>query len=197
MNKINQKDQIYKKIMEKIASDGWQMLDFESLSKEFDFDVLTKNGGVTNKMDLLVAFSEFVDASVKQLFDDDLKDGEISVRERLLEALLIRFDVLAPYKVGIVELIKTFPNSPNFVFTGANSLRLSMEATLAAIGLESNGVSRVIRVKGLSMVFLSAMCTWSRDDSEDLSATTRVLDKRLKNVEELMLNFGLTNSKMD
>ena len=195
MNKINQKDQIYKKIMEKIASDGWQMLDFESLSKEFDFDVLTKNGGVTNKMDLLVAFSEFVDASVKQLFDDDLKDGEISVRERLLEALLIRFDVLAPYKVGIVELIKTFPNSPNFVFTGANSLRLSMEATLAAIGLESNGVSRVIRVKGLSMVFLSAMCTWSRDDSEDLSATTRVLDKRLKNVEELMLNFGLTNSK--
>ena len=75
MNKINQKDQIYKKIMEKIASDGWQMLDFESLSKEFDFDVLTKNGGVTNKMDLLVAFSEFVDASVKQLFDDDLKDG--------------------------------------------------------------------------------------------------------------------------
>ena len=197
MNKINQKDQIYKKIMEKIASDGWQMLDFESLSKEFDFDVLTKNGGVTNKMDLLVSFSEFVDASVKQLFDDDLKDGEISVRERLLEALLIRFDVLAPYKVGIVELMKTFPNSPNFVFTGANSLRLSMEATLAAIGLESNGISRVIRVKGLSMVFLSAICTWSRDDSEDLSATTRVLDKRLKNVEELMLNFGLTNSKMD
>ena len=181
--------------MEKISSDGWQMLDFESLSKEFDFDVLTKNGGVTNKMDLLVSFSEFVDASVKQLFDDDLKDGEISVRERLLEALLIRFDVLAPYKVGIVELMKTFPNSPNFVFTGANSLRLSMEATLAAIGLESNGISRVIRVKGLSMVFLSAICTWSRDDSEDLSATTRVLDKRLKNVEELMLNFGLTNSK--
>ena len=195
MNKINQKDQIYKKIMEKIASDGWQMLDFESLSKEFDFDVLTKNGGVTNKMDLLVAFAEFVDASVKQLFDDDLKDSEISVRERLLEALLIRFDVLAPYKVGIVELMKTFPNSPNFVFTGANSLRLSMEATLAAIGLESNGISGVIRVKGLSMVFLSAICTWSRDDSEDLSATTRVLDKRLKNVEELMLNFGLTNSK--
>ena len=195
MNKINQKDQIYKKIMEKIASDGWQMLDFESLSKEFDFDVLTKNAGVTNKMDLLVAFAEFVDASVKQLFDDDLKDGEISVRERLLEALLIRFDVLAPYKVGIVELMKTFPNSPNFVFTGANSLRLSMEATLAAIGLESNGISGVIRVKGLSMVFLSAICTWSRDDSEDLSATTRVLDKRLKNVEELMLNFGLTNSK--
>jgi len=195
MNKINQKDQIYKKIMEKIASDGWQMLDFESLSKEFDFDVLTKNAGVTNKMDLLVAFAEFVDASVKQLFDDDLKDSEISVRERLLEALLIRFDVLAPYKVGIVELMKTFPNSPNFVFTGANSLRLSMEATLAAIGLESNGISGVIRVKGLGMVFLSAICTWSRDDSEDLSATTRVLDKRLKNVEELMLNFGLTNSK--
>ena len=195
MNKINQKDQIYKKIMEKIASDGWQMLDFESLSKEFDFDVLTKNAGVTNKMDLLVAFAEFVDASVKQLFDDDLKDSEISVRERLLEALLIRFDVLAPYKVGIVELMKTFPNSPNIVFTGANSLRLSMEATLAAIGLESNGISGVIRVKGLGMVFLSAICTWSRDDSEDLSATTRVLDKRLKNVEELMLNFGLTNSK--
>jgi hypothetical protein len=195
MAKINQEDQIYKKIMEKIASDGWHSLDFEGLSREFDFDVLTKNGGARNKMDLLVAFSEFVDASVKQLFDDDLKDGEIPVREKLLEALLIRFDVLAPYKVGIVELMKTLPNSPNFVLTGANSLRLSMEATLAAIGLESNGVKRVIRVKGLSMVFLSAIFTWSKDDSEDLSATTRVLDKRLKNAEELMLNFGLPNLK--
>ena len=68
-----------------------------------------------------------------------------------------------------------------------------MEATLVAIGLESNGVKRIIRVKGLSMIFLSAIFTWSRDDSEDLSATTRVLDKRLKNAEELMLNFGLTN----
>jgi hypothetical protein len=45
------------------------------------------------------------------------------------------------------------------------------------------------------MVFLSAIFTWSKDDSEDLSATTRVLDKRLKNAEELMLNFGLTNLK--
>lgn len=45
MTKINQEDQIYKKIMEKIASDGWHLLDFEGLSKEFDFDVLTKNGG--------------------------------------------------------------------------------------------------------------------------------------------------------
>ena len=196
MTKINQEHLVYKNLMEKIASDGWQSIDPENLSQECDFDVLNVTGGLRNKVDLLVAFSKFIDATVAQAIDADLKDDQIPVRERLLEALLIRFEILAPYKAGIIKLMKALPNNPNFVLIGSKSLKLSMEATLAAVGLESRGIQGTIKVQGLCVIFLSGVCTWSKDNSEDLSATTRTLDERLKQAETIILDLGLTDLKI-
>ena len=196
MTKINQEGLIYKNLMEKIASDGWQSIDLENLSQECDFDVLNVTSGLRNKVDLLVAFSEFIDTTVAQSIDADLKDDQIPLRERLLEALLIRFEILAPYKAGIIQLMKTLSNNPNFVVIGSKFLKLSMEATLAAVGLESKGIQGTIRVKGLCVIFLSGVCTWSKDNSEDLSATTRVLDERLKQTESIISDLGLIDLKI-
>ena len=196
MTKINQEHLIYLNLMEKIASDSWQSMDIENFAKECDFDVLKITGGHRNKVDLLVAFSEFIDTRFAQSIDADLKDDQIPLRERLLEALLIRFEILAPYKPGIIKLMKALPNNPNFVLIGSKSLKLSMEATLAAVGLESRGIQGTIRVKGLCVIFLSGVCTWSKDNSEDLSATTRTLDERLKQAENIILGLGLTDLKI-
>ena len=196
MTKIYQEDLIYKNVFKKIASDSWQSIDLESLSQECDFDVLNVTGGIRNKVDLLVAFSAFIDMTVHQSIDADLKDDQIPVRERLLEALLIRFEALAPYKAGVIKLMKTFLHNPSFVVIGSKSLKLSMEATLAAVGLEAKGIQGAIRVKGMCMIFMSGVCTWSKDNSEDLSATTRILDERLKQTENIISNLGLIDLKM-
>ena len=196
MIKINQEDLIFENLFSKIASDGWQSIDLENLSHEFDFGVLDVTGGIRNKVDLLVAFSAFIDMTVHQSIDADLKDDQIPVRERLLEALLIRFEALAPYKAGVIKLMKTFLHNPSFVVIGSKSLKLSMEATLAAVGLEAKGIQGAIRVKGMCMIFMSGVCTWSKDNSEDLSATTRILDERLKQTENIISNLGLIDLKM-
>tara|TARA_X000000950_G_scaffold225532_1_gene272008 strand:- start:448 stop:1041 length:594 start_codon:yes stop_codon:yes gene_type:complete len=196
MAKINQQDLIFKDIFGKIASDGWQSIDLEKLSHECDFDVLNVTGGIRNKIDLLVAFSAFIDTTVNQSIDVDLKDDQIPIRERLLEALLIRFEALAPYKAGVTKLMKTFPPNPTFVVIGSKSLKLSMEATLTAVGLEAKGIQGAIRVKGLCMIFMSGVCAWAKDNSEDLSATTRILDERLKQTENIISNLGLIDLKM-
>ena len=196
MAKINQEDLIFKDIFGKIASDGWQSIDLEKLSHECDFDVLNVTGGFRNKIDLLVAFSAFIDTTVNQSIDVDLKDDQIPIRERLLEALLIRFEALAPYKAGVTKLMKTFPPNPTFVVIGSKSLKLSMEATLTAVGLEAKGIQGAIRVKGLCMIFMSGVCAWAKDNSEDLSATTRILDERLKQTENIISNLGLIDLKM-
>ena len=196
MAKIHQEDLIFKDIFGKIASDGWQSIDLEKLSHECDFDVLNVTGGIRNKIDLLVAFSAFIDTTVNQSIDVDLKDDQIPIRERLLEALLIRFEALAPYKAGVTKLMKTFPPNPTFVVIGSKSLKLSMQATLTAVGLEAKGIQGAIRVKGLCMIFMSGVCAWAKDNSEDLSATTRILDERLKQTENIISNLGLIDLKM-
>ena len=83
MTKINQEDLIYKNVMGQIASNSWPSIDLENLSQECDFDVLNVTGGLRNKVDLLVAFSAFIDTTVNQSIDADLKDDQIPVRERL------------------------------------------------------------------------------------------------------------------
>ena len=196
MAKINQEDLIFKDIFGKIASDGWQSIDLEKLSHECDFDVLNVTGGIRNKIDLLVAFSAFIDTTFNQSIDVDLKDDQIPIRERLLEALLIRFEALAPYKTGVIKLMKTFPPNPTFVVIGSKSLKLSMEATLTAVGLEAKGIQGAIRLKGLCMIFMSGVCAWAKDNSEDLSATTRILDERLKQTENIISNLGLIDLKI-
>ena len=196
MTKINQEDLIYKNVMGKIATKSWQSIDLENLSQECDFDVLNVTGGLRNKVDLLVAFSAFIDTTVNQSIDADLKDDQIPVRERLLEALLIRFEALTPYKAGVIKLMKIIPHNPSFAVIGSKSLKLSMEATLTAVGLEAKGIQGAIRVKGLCMIFLGGVYTWSKDNSEDLSATTRVLDERLKQADNIISNFGLIDLKM-
>jgi hypothetical protein len=48
----------------------------------------------------------------------------------------------------------------------------------------------------MCMIFMSGVCTWSKDNSEDLSATTRILDERLKQTENIISNLGLIDLKM-
>ena len=79
MAKINQEYLIFKYIFGKIASDGWQSIDLEKLSHECDFDVLNVTGGLRNKVDLLVAFSAFIDTTVNQSIDADLTLKEKTV----------------------------------------------------------------------------------------------------------------------
>ena len=57
------------------------------------------------------AFSEFIDEQTLANLDPDIFDGNFD-EERLLEIMLVRFDVLAPYKDGVCELLKVTGKDP-------------------------------------------------------------------------------------
>jgi hypothetical protein len=194
MIKINQHYLIFKTIMETIALDGWQVLNFHALTDDIDFDVLQLKNSLKNKSDILIAFAEFIDAQMLNVADDELKDPQILVRERLLEALMIRIDLLTPYKAGIIELLRNTPKNPSMIIEGAKALQYSMELTFNMVGLSTKGLQGILRVKGLSAVFLAGLYAWSRDDSEDLSFTLSILDKHLRQAENFIVSVGLMDA---
>ena len=194
MIKIDQHYLIFKTVMDTIALDGWQVLNLHALTDDIDFDVLQRKNSLKNKSEILIAFAEFIDTQMLNVADDDLKDTQILVRERLLEALMIRIDLLAPYKAGIIELLRITPKNPSMIIEGTKALKNSMELTFNMVGLSTKGLQGILRVKGLSAVFLAGLYAWSRDDSEDLSLTLSVLDKRLKQAENFLVAVGLTDA---
>ena len=60
-----------------------------------------------------------------------------------------------------------------------------MAAMLEAAGISAGGFRGVLRTKGLSAVYLSALRTWFRDETADKSKTMAALDKALGRADRL------------
>ena len=58
---------------------------------------------------------------------------------------------------------------------------------LRQTGLEGRGLSGFLRRKVLSALYLSVLQVWLKDESEDLGPTMAALDKRLRQLDEIVM----------
>jgi len=66
-----------------------------------------------------------------------------------------------------------------------------MAQLLEVTGGGATGLTGKMRAKGLTGVCLTVLKDWLRDETPDMSETTRLLDQRLKQAESLATSFGL------
>ena len=105
--------------------------------------------------------------------------GEGSVRDQLFELLMARFDAMKPHREGVRSLLRHLPADPATAVQLACATRRSMRWMLNAAGQSTSGFRGALRVRGLVTVWLWALRTFERDDTEDLSTTMAVLDTAL------------------
>ncbi|MGB1007895.1 MAG: hypothetical protein ACPGVX_12005, partial [Thalassobaculaceae bacterium] len=117
--------------------------------------------------------------------------GDLTPRDRLFDLLMARFDAMAPHRAGIVAILRALPTMPLTTIAGGPSLFTAMRATLALAEIGHDGLSGMLRTKGLAAVYLNALRAWLDDDSADLSATMKALDQGLARAEEVALSIGL------
>ena len=195
MNKLK----FFKGLMELVSDVGWSDFTLAALARNQEIEELELEKLFSDKVGLLQAFSEFIDEQILANLDPDILDPGISIRERLLEIMLVRFDVLAPYKDGVCELLKVTGKDPKMFVVAAKAIRISMRSSLEAAGVSTRGIRGNIKIKGLAAVFLLGMRTWSKEERNDITATTRILDDRLKWAESIAKSLGLVmeNSGQD
>jgi AcrR family transcriptional regulator len=138
----------------------------------------------SSKQAILDAFSRRIDAAVLAESDPDSAEGP--ARDRLFDVLMRRFDTLGPYKEGIGNLLFDQMRDPLAALCSLIQLRRSMALMLEAAGLSSSGLRGVVRLKGLSLIYLTALRIWLRDDSSDKARTMAVLDRQLRRAEALV-----------
>tara|TARA_B100000212_G_scaffold246099_1_gene187916 strand:- start:1716 stop:2306 length:591 start_codon:yes stop_codon:yes gene_type:complete len=193
------KQKLFKGLMELVSDVGWSDFTLAALARNQEIEELELEKLFSDKVGLLQAFSEFIDEQILANLDPDILDPGISIRERLLEIMLVRFDVLAPYKDGVCELLKVTGKDPKMFVVAAKAIRISMRSSLEAAGVSTRGIRGNIKIKGLAAVFLLGMRTWSKEERNDITATTRILDDRLKWAESIAKSLGLVmeNSGQD
>ena len=167
------------------AERRWREISLNHIARAAKLPLSGVYGVFTSKTAILAAFSRQLDADMLAALDADA--AEAPVRERLFDALMKRFDALNPHKGAIANILGDSCADPIAAFSGLAPLGQSMAWMLEGAGIGTQGPLGLLRIKGLSMIYLSALVVWLRDDSPDMAKTMAHLDKRLRQAENCVI----------
>ena len=129
------------------------------------------------------------DQAVLESFADIEDAGAVSTREKILEALMHRFEVYAPYRTQIQALNRAARRRPDLALALGLGLQSVTRRMLAMAGDHCDGWRGILRTKGVAGVVLVVARVWMDDDSPDLAPTMKELDRRLQQAEEWAISL--------
>ncbi|MDA0651767.1 MAG: TetR family transcriptional regulator [Proteobacteria bacterium] len=168
----------------KLAADtAWRRISLGDIARAAGISLATLQENFCSKTAIVVAIMAKTNAAVLSGIDSS-SDTE-PAHDRLLDALMRRMDVLRPDQAAIFSILRDMPSDPVGLFCLAPDYFNAMAWTLEAAGIGSAGPGGRLRVKGLGVIYLGALCVWSRDDSADQGRVLAYLDRRLRQAERL------------
>lgn len=115
----------------------------------------------------------------------DIEDaGDVPVRDKIIEGLMHRFEVYAPYRQQVAQLQSAARRDPALGLRLLDSLAQAMRMLLRMAGDDLAGLQGEARVRGVAGVAMLVARTWQDDDTSDLSTTMKEIDRRLATAEE-------------
>ena len=165
------------------ASQGWASTSLNDIAQAAGISLAELRGHFASKNAILQRFSTMIDEAVLTERDEEM--AARPARERLFDAIMRRFDALAPHKEGVRAILRSTLCDPEAALCGAASLRRSMRWMLEAADIGGGGLRGALRAKGLSVVYLAVLNVWLRDETEDMARTMAVLDRQLRRVDRV------------
>lgn len=162
---------------------GWRDLSLAEIAEAAGVTLSRLYPIFPSKQAILEGFSDRVDAT---MLAEDVEGPEAPGRDRLFDVIMRRLDVLQPHKEALGIILQDQLRDPLATACGLGRLARSMAVTLEAAGFSTSGLRGVLRLKGLSAVYLSTLRVWLRDDSEDMARTMAHLDKQLARVDSFV-----------
>ncbi|MEJ2122435.1 MAG: helix-turn-helix domain containing protein [Alphaproteobacteria bacterium] len=160
----------------------WRHVTLADIADEAKVSLAELYHAYPSKDAILAAYTSAIDEMV--LAGAEPPEEDESVKDRLFDALMRRFDAMKPQRDGIAAILRDGAEGPVSMLCGAARLLRSMAWTLESVGVSASGPAGAIKTKGLLAVYLGTLRVWLRDDTEDLSRTMAALDKRLARAEQ-------------
>jgi AcrR family transcriptional regulator len=182
------KDEIVVRTLELASELGWANVTLMDVSDKSGLSLAELHDHFDDKADILVALGRMIDRRVLEAFDTPEVDA--SLRDRLFDVMMERFDVLNDYRDGVVAVLHSFRFEPKDAVISCPHLCRSMSWMLEASGIETNGFRGAAKIVGLTGVYLKVLKIWKDDESPDMGKTMAMLDKHLGQAESLANRFG-------
>lgn len=134
--------------------------------------------------------SEAVDC-VEEAFDRAISDNldrldvSQSVRDRLFDLIMRRFEAMEPHRAAIIAMEAGVDRDPILLAAQHQRHVRCARWVLALAGLEADGMTGNARAQGLGVIIGQARAAWRGDDAGDFAKTMASLDKNLRRAEEM------------
>jgi len=162
---------------------GWRDLSLAEIAEAAEVPLSRLHPVFPSKQAILDAFADHVDAA---MLGEGIEALDTPARDRLFDMVMRRLDALQPYKEALGVILQDQLRDPLAGCCGLARLRRSMAVTLEAAGFSTTGLRGILRLKGLSAIYVATLRVWLRDDSEDMAKTMAYLDKQLARVDSLI-----------
>lgn len=169
-------------MLEQTEIENWRSVTLSTISESTGFSISEIYSVFPTKQAILQAYFDDVDQAVSS--DTDPEDINETPRDRLFDVLMRRFDILQKHKPAIANILREMPNDPVSCLCSAPRFFKSMTAMLEAAQLSSPGIIGSLKTKGLSLVYLTTLRIWLKDDTPDMSKTMAALDKNLRRADQ-------------
>jgi AcrR family transcriptional regulator len=166
------------------ATIGWRHATLADIASEAGLTLAELYALYPSKASILAAIMHRADEQVLRGADGEA--GEESVRDRLFDVVMRRFDALAPHKDALRNIVRDVACDPMESACVALSMGRSLTWMLESAGVRSGGLAGAARVKGLGAIYLATMRVWLNDDSEDQGKTMAALDRHLARAERMV-----------
>jgi len=170
-------------LMRVAAREGWANTTLAAVAREADTTLAALRPRFRDRADVLDRFGMVID-SIVLAGTPPLNEAD-TVKDRLFDILMRRFDALAPHRDGVLEAWRAMRQDPLFALARLPASILSMRWMLEAAGVSSAGAAGFARAHGLFAVWLTAFRAWETDATPDLAPTMAALDKALTRAESL------------
>jgi ubiquinone biosynthesis protein COQ9 len=164
---------------------GWHKVNAVAAAHAADLSVAEARARFPAVASILLKFGRLADqAALRDL------PAEGTVRDRLFDLLMQRFDFLQAHREGVRALLRALPGDPLTAMLLTCSTRRSMRWMLQAAGVDATGPRGDLQTHGLLAVWLWAVRAWESDKSEDLSGTMAAVDSGLQRAEGMASWLG-------
>jgi len=115
----------------------------------------------------------------------DALDPKQSVRDRLFELIMRRFEAMEPHRAAVLSMEQGVDRDPTLLAAAHQRHVRCARWVLALAGLEADGMTGQARAQGLGVIIGQARAAWRGDDAGDFAKTMASLDKNLRRAEEM------------
>jgi AcrR family transcriptional regulator len=165
-----------------LADKGWRGFALRDVADAAGIGLADLYAAFPSRLALIEAFMADIDRQVLAGTSPSL-DPDETVRDRLFDAMMRRYDALGPHKEAVARLAEGLARDPLAALALSRSMSRAMAAVLESAGVAADGVAGVLRQKGLAALHMAVLRVWLSDESADLAKTMAALDHRLKRAE--------------